>query len=315
MKAAVVTDFNQAPQYQDFADPVVETGETEITVLAASVNQVVRAIANGSHYSSDHQLPMIPGVDGVGRTKDGQLVYFNANKPIYGALAEKTAINSHLMVPLTGNVAPEIVAATVNPAMSSYMAIEARLGGDKIKGKKVVILGVTGNAGRLAVTVAKHFGAAEVIGIGRNAQRLAEAEKLGATVVNLGNDEDVAKALPQFADADVVLDYLWGDVTAKFMVPMLRLRENHAQPLTWIEIGSIAGQTFALPAAALRSTNLTLVGSGIGSIDRRDFLGHMPGLLALIEDGTLAVATTVFPLSTVHENWPTQTTNRVVFKP
>lgn len=315
MKAAVVTDFNQAPQYTDFTDPTIEAGETGITVLAASVNQLVRSQADGSHYSSDHKLPMIPGVDGVGKTDDGQLVYFNANTPVYGALAERTVVNSHLVLPLTGDVAPEVVAATVNPAMSSYMAIEARLGAENIKDKTVLILGVTGNAGRLAVTIAKHFGAAKVIGVGRNPERLADAQKLGAEVVNMGDETALKQALPTLANVDVVLDYLWGDATAQFMVPMLQQRENRSQPLTWIEIGSIAGQTVALPAAALRSTNLTLIGSGLGSISRRDFLGNMPGLLALIEDGTLVVATTAYPLSTVHENWPTQTTARVVFKP
>ena len=39
----------------------------------------VRSGANNSHYTSDGELPMIPGIDGVGRRDDGQLVFFVAD--------------------------------------------------------------------------------------------------------------------------------------------------------------------------------------------------------------------------------------------
>ncbi len=53
MKAAVVTDFNQAPMYQETTLPLAQSNEVVVDVLAASVNQVVMAKANGTHYSSE----------------------------------------------------------------------------------------------------------------------------------------------------------------------------------------------------------------------------------------------------------------------
>ncbi len=72
------------------------------------------------------------------------------------------------------------------------------------------MLGVTGNAGQMAVQVAKRLGAAHVVGAGRDARRLAASN--ADTLVSLeGSPEAVADALARAAsDVDVVIDYLWG---------------------------------------------------------------------------------------------------------
>lgn len=310
MKAAVVTDFNQAPMYQETTLPLAQSNEVVVDVLAASVNQVVMAKANGTHYSSEGQLPLIPGVDGVGKTADGQLVYFVGSKPRFGTLAEQVVTDAHYVMPLPADATPSVVAATVNPAMSSYMAITARLGQEQVQGKKVLVLGATGNAGRLAITISKLLGASTTIAVGRNAEELRVSE--ADLALNL-TDTDFEAQLGQVSDVDVVLDYLWGDVTARVMPALLKQRQNHHQLLNWVEIGSLAGSSFAFPAAALRSTALSLIGSGQGSFSAHDLATYLPKLLTLISDGTLQVPVTAYPLSTVHENRPTETTNRIVF--
>lgn len=315
MKAAIVTDFNEAPTYQEMALPAPAENETTIKVLAASVNQLVRAQANGTHYSSNHQLPMVPGVDGVGETANGQQVYFLARHTNLGALATQTVTDQRMLMPLTGQVDPAVIAATVNPALSSFMAIKLRLGLDSLAGKRVMIIGATGNAGQLAVTLSRELGAEQIIAVGRNADVLASLKKRGATqLIQLGN-HDIEQQLAQISDVDIVLDYLWGDVATQFMLGILKLRENRHQLLQWVQIGSLAGADINLPAAALRSTNLQLLGSGIGSLAPKKMLQAIPELMQLIETGVLRVSVTKYPLSTVHENWPTQTTQRIVFIP
>ncbi|MFC6254103.1 zinc-binding alcohol dehydrogenase family protein [Secundilactobacillus hailunensis] len=315
MKAAIVTDFKQAPVFQKVALPEPNNDEVKLRVLAASVNQRVLMQANGSHYTSDQQLPLIPGVDGAGETADGQKVYFVATHPGFGTLAEETLVDHRAILPLADDVDPAVVAATVNPALSSYMAIKGRLGVDAIQGKKVMILGATGNAGKLAVTISRHFGAQTIIAIGRNEQALAETITLGADqTINL-QASDLKAQLADISDVDVVLDYLWGDVTKQVMMGIITQRTDHAQALKWVEIGSLAGGDFALPSAALRSTNLTLLGSGQGSLSMLTMLKEMPGLLKLISNKILQVPVTRLTLSTVHENWPSKTTNRIVFIP
>jgi Zn-dependent alcohol dehydrogenase len=49
----------------------------------------------------------------------------------------------------------------MNPAMSSWVALRRRI--DFRRGQSVLVLGATGNAGRMAIQVAKRFGAGRVV--------------------------------------------------------------------------------------------------------------------------------------------------------
>ncbi|RFA15988.1 hypothetical protein B7R22_05125 [Subtercola boreus] len=69
--------------------------------------------------------------------------------------------------------------------------------------------------------------------------------------------------------------------------------------LTWIEIGSVAGATASIPSAALRSSRLSIVGSGQGSVSPRDILGELPSLVAAISKGSFEVETRSIPLRDV----------------
>ncbi|MGH9585665.1 MAG: quinone oxidoreductase family protein, partial [Acidobacteriaceae bacterium] len=100
MKAAVVSSFGRPPQYGDFPDPDAAEGEVLVEVKAAGLHQIVRAVASGSHYSSAGTLPLVPGVDGVGRLADGKRVYFGATRPPYGTFAERTITRAAVCVPL-----------------------------------------------------------------------------------------------------------------------------------------------------------------------------------------------------------------------
>ena len=80
MRAAVVRAFDAPPSYSEFADPVPEAGELLVTVSAAGLHQIVKSLANGSHYGSTGELPFVPGVDGVGRLEDGTRVYFGGGR-------------------------------------------------------------------------------------------------------------------------------------------------------------------------------------------------------------------------------------------
>src|ERR1700744_474838 len=120
MKAAVVTSFDRPPRYEDFADPVA-TGEHEVVVdvLAAGLHPRVRSGANGTHYTSDGVLPMVPGLDAVGRRPDGRLVYFVTDDGVAGTMAERALVDNRRAVELPDGVDAVALAAAMNPAMSS----------------------------------------------------------------------------------------------------------------------------------------------------------------------------------------------------
>jgi hypothetical protein len=76
MNAAVVTSFAEPPHYQPFEVPQPNApDEFIVDVLAVGLHPRVRSGAAGAHYTSSGTLPMIPGVDAVGRRPDGTRVY------------------------------------------------------------------------------------------------------------------------------------------------------------------------------------------------------------------------------------------------
>src|SRR5271156_6022742 len=180
MHAAVVTTFDAAPRYQEFPVPVPSGGgEMLVDVLAAGLHPRVRSQADGSHYTSTAELPLVPGIDGVGRGRDGLLRYFVLPDTRVGAMAEQTVIHIRSSVVLPGGTDPVAVAAAMNPAMSSWVALRQRVRFQP--GQDVLVLGATGNAGQLAIQIAKLSGANRIIAAGRNPGRLALLPAAGAT--------------------------------------------------------------------------------------------------------------------------------------
>ena len=305
MHAAVVTTFGSAPRYQEFPTPVPASGEEMLVdVLAAGLHPRVRSQADGSHYTSTDELPLVPGIDGVGRGPDGRLRYFILLDTTMGAMAEQTVIDIRRSVVLADTIDPVAVAAAMNPAMSSWVALRQRV--QFQAGQDVLVLGATGNAGRMAVQIAKRFGAGQVIAAGRAADRLAALPALGATATVLldGDAEGSAGRLGQTApDVDVVIDYLWGEPAAAAMIALLANRADRHKPLTWIQTGSVAGPTAPISSAALRAARLQIVGSGQGSVSAREYLAELAALAEQITAGPFDVDARAMPLAHVGQAW------------
>src|SRR5580704_9738346 len=121
MKAAVVRALDRAPRYETFALP--ENGEgVVVDVLAAALSPRVRSGASGAHYTSKGVLPLVPGIDGVGRLPSGQRVYFLAADEVAGTMAEHALAEPELTVPLPDSVGSSEIAAGMLPAISSWVA-------------------------------------------------------------------------------------------------------------------------------------------------------------------------------------------------
>jgi NADPH:quinone reductase-like Zn-dependent oxidoreductase len=316
VKAAVVSSFDSAPRYRDFAVPVPAGDDAVLVdVLAAGLHPRVRSQADGSHYTSTDALPLVPGVDGVGRGPDGLLRYFILPDTTMGAMAEQTVIDVRRSIVLPEGTDPVTVAAAMNPAMSSWVALRQRVSFPA--GQDVLVLGATGNAGQMAVQVAKRLGAGQIIAAGRDTGRLAALPALGATAtVPLGATDTADRLAKAAADVDVVLDYLWGQPAADAMTAIITNRADRSRPLSWIEIGSVAGPTAPIPSAALRAARLQLVGSGQGSVSTREYLAELNALAQEIAAGTIAVDARPVPLARVEEAWAaTDAKHRIVLVP
>ncbi len=309
MKAAVVRSFDTPPRYTDFdlAEPT-DPDEVVLDVLAAGLHPRVRSQADGSHYTSTDELPLVPGIDGVGRDADGRLHYFVLGDTALGSMAEQTVVDRRRCVKLPDDIDPIVLAAAMNPAMSSWIALRQRI--DFSPGQSVLVLGATGNAGQLAVQVARHLGAGQIIAAARDSQRLPALAALGATeTVAL----DSPALGPATADIDVVLDYLWGEPTATAMVDVVSHRSDRGRPLNWIEIGSVAGPAAAIPSAALRAARMQILGSGQGSVSTRQIVAELAELATTV--GRFAINARARGLSEVSEAWAERSADRVVLVP
>ncbi|MGW7665912.1 quinone oxidoreductase family protein [Streptomyces sp. NPDC054775] len=313
MRAAVVRSFENPPRYEEFITPRPTEGQVLIDMLAAGLHPRVRSGANGSHYTSDGRLPLIPGVDGVGRLADGRRVYFVADDDAPGTMAEQALLDPRRSVPLPDDADPVTIAAAMNPAMSSWVALRRRI--EFRPGQSILVLGATGNAGRMAVQIARHLGADRIVAAGRDPKHLELLTALGATdVVSLVGDpvQSADKLGEAAADVDVVIDYTWGAPTERAIHALLTRRTDRSAPLDWIQIGSMAGPDITLPSSVLRAANLRIMGSGQGSVTAAGIIAELPSLMTEISKGTVAALPR--PLAQVEEAWtaPTEPGQRVV---
>ena len=129
MLAAVVTVIRFRTPVRAVPHPRTPTADDEmlVDVLAAGLHPRVRSQADGSHYTSTDELPCVPGIDGVGRGPDGVLRYFILPDTTMGAMAEQTVIDTRRSIVLPESSDPVAVAAAMNPAMSSWVALRQRV--------------------------------------------------------------------------------------------------------------------------------------------------------------------------------------------
>jgi NADPH:quinone reductase-like Zn-dependent oxidoreductase len=316
MKAAVITKPGRTPLFADFDDPVPQVDEELVVVTASALSQVTKSRASGSHHTSPGSLPAIVGIDGVGRTQDGRRVYFVLPEEPFGGMAEKVAVRMDQCIPLPADVDDITAAAIAIPGMSSWAAFKERA--HLIAGENVLINGATGTSGRLAVQIAKYMGAKRVIATGRNVAALEHVKALGADVtisLNQSSAEMETAFKEQFGSegVDVVLDYIWGK-SAETLIVAAASAGKHAVPIRFVQIGAVSGRDITLPSAALRSSALVLMGSGIGSISLKGLVGAISGVLQAVVPGKLKIETKVVPLAEVEDTWNKDSGNsRVVF--
>jgi NADPH:quinone reductase-like Zn-dependent oxidoreductase len=313
MKAAVVSTPDGVPRYTEFADPVPDGRRQLMTLVAAGIHPVTRAITAGSHYGSEAGWPLIPGVDAVARTVEGVLVYTGGPEHPFGTFAE--VMSTPFGLPLPAGVDPAQIAGGLNPGLSSWLPLLDRADTGPIG--TVLILGATGVAGNIAVQNALALGAEHVIAAGRNGAALDVLSGERRALVPLtGNvDTDAAALAAAFADhrPSTVLDFVWGLPAQAAFTALTRagLDEDHF-PVSYIEIGEAAGSAAAVPAAALRSTALTISGSGAGSGGMDRIMAQLPVFMQRIADGAVTIPVTTYPLSEVAAAWKDRTSGQRV---
>ncbi|HET9697870.1 MAG TPA: hypothetical protein VFP40_13445, partial [Terriglobales bacterium] len=210
---------------------------------------------------------------------------------------------------------PVQIAGGMNPGMSSWLPLIFRKRESEKLGT-VLILGVTGMAGLLAVQNAFALGAEGVIGAGRNAEGLQQAAAKHAQTVALTGERQtdghaIANALGKSAPS-LVLDFVWGEpAEATFdALASAEFQTEDKADIAYVQIGSMAAAEASLPASLLRSRRIRVTGSGLGSASLADVMAQVPIYMNLIADGRVKVPTRVFPLSRIAEAWAAKESGR-----
>jgi NADPH:quinone reductase-like Zn-dependent oxidoreductase len=267
MKAAVVYKKGEAPKCVEFAEPIPQNeNQVLLSVKAVAITNLDKGRASGKHYSSENsnENGFVVGSDAIGLLENGTRVYARG---IAGTMAEKTIIDKNILVPLPDGISNTMAAAMPNAVAGSAMALKFRA---EIKpGETVLINGGAGFTGQMAIQIAKHYGAKRIIVTARNEKTFQKLLDLGADeVISLKQDaETIIKKLKEIhfnTPIDIVLDYLWGN-TAELILSALKGNGSFTNKVRYVNIGSMAGDVIQLSAGILRSVDLQLSGSGLGS--------------------------------------------------
>jgi NADPH:quinone reductase-like Zn-dependent oxidoreductase len=320
MKAAIVTAAGKSPIFGEFHEPSAAPGMELIAVSVSALSQFSKSRSSGTHYSSEGAFPAVAGADGVGRTEDGRRVYFVLPETPYGALAEKCLVRAKQCIELPDSLDDITAAAIANPGMSAWTALVERAA--LVADETVLVNGATGSAGCLAVQLAKYLGAGKVIATGRSEGELQELLSLGADAVlpfTLGTRHPLGaknyeQALQEAFSGgiNVVVDYLWGESARTVIVAIAKTVED-ATPVRFVHVGGASREEeIALPGAALRSSAIQLMGSGVKSVPFAKLLGAIRSVFEAVGPAQLQIATKTMPLSEIEQAWQAPGKPRIV---
>jgi NADPH2:quinone reductase len=209
-------------------------------------------MASGSFYGGSPPLPSVAGREGVGRTPDGRLVYFDRPVAPYGSFAERTLVERAGCIELGAEVDPGLAVAFGIAGLAAWLSLEWRAG--LRAGETVLVLGASGVVGQIAVQGARLLGAGRVVGAARS--DLDRVKERGAdAVVDVGAAGDLAGALRDACDggADVVIDPVWGD-------PAVAALEACNPEARLVQLGESASADATIPSATVRGRLLSIMG-------------------------------------------------------
>jgi NADPH:quinone reductase-like Zn-dependent oxidoreductase len=287
---------------------VQNDSELMLLVKASAVKNLDKMQASGKHYSTQSQewKPKIVGGDGVGVLENGTRVY---GIGIGGMIAEKAIVDKNMIVALPDNIDDATAAALPNAVMGSALALLFRA---KLqKGETVLINGATGVTGKIAVQLAKYYGAKKVIATGRNEKSLQELTVLGADeTISLaqGNNMLISqlRSVHEENQIDVVIDYLWGQ-SAEIILSTLKGNGGFSHRTRYITVGGMMSDTITLSSSILRGTDIQISGSGLGSWTREEIklliAEILPEAFLLAANSLLKIETVNVPLKDIENVW------------
>lgn len=207
----------------DVKQPEVQPGYVLVKVAASSINPIETKIRSGLVPAITPSFPAILNADfsgeivalgdNVPQWNIGDEVFGCAGGvgPLQGALADYMLVDSHLIAKKPPNIDHATAALFPLVSITAWEALKEKVHINT--GDKVLIHGVAGGVGHIALQLAKEQGAI-VYGTVRNQKQGNFAKELGVDAVIFSETESVEEYVSKYTDGkgfDVVLDPVGGN--------------------------------------------------------------------------------------------------------
>ena len=224
MKAMQITAFGgpDSMHFVDLPDPVAKPGLEVIDVSAIGINYADTHQTENS-YLSPQRLPLVPGIEVVGRTSTGRRVLTPVAS---GGYAQKASAYSAAMIDVPEGVSDAQALCMLVQGSTAWHILKTV--GHIKTGESVVIHAAAGGVGTIAIQLAKMWGA-KVIAVASTAAKRDLAKSLGADVVIDADQDKLHSAILEANNGkpvDVVLEMVGGktfDVSLEALAPFGRL--------------------------------------------------------------------------------------------
>ena len=224
MKAIQITQFGGpgVMELVDLPDPVPSDAEELIEVSCIGINYADTHQTENS-YLSKQTLPLIPGIEVVGKTASGRRVLASAST---GGYAQKALSPKAMCVDIPDGVSDEQAIAMLVQGTTAWHILKTMA---HVKsGESVIVQAGAGGVGTLAIQLAKMWGA-KVIAVTSSDAKNELAKSLGADATVDANSADLAAAMLAANGGkrvDIVLEMVGGktfDSSLEVLAPFGRL--------------------------------------------------------------------------------------------
>ena len=208
MKAIYITEFGgpEVMKYLDLDEPVPAGIQVVLDVTAIGINYADTHQTENS-YLSTQKLPLIPGMEVVGKMPDGSRVLALAAT---GGYCQKTLVSPKTVIPLPDKFSDGQALAMMVQGSTAHMILK-KMGQIKA-GESVVIHAGAGGVGSIAIQLAKLWGAF-VIAVTSSDEKKKLCMALGADVVVDAGEANLADALIKANNGkgvDLILEMVGG---------------------------------------------------------------------------------------------------------
>jgi NADPH2:quinone reductase len=224
MKAIQITKFGgpEVLELVELADPIPSESEELIEVSCIGINYADTHQTENS-YLSKQELPLIPGLEVVGKTESGRRVLASASS---GGYAQKVVANKAMCVDIPDSVSDGQAVAMLVQGTTAWHILKTMA---HVKpGETVVVQAAAGGVGSIAIQLAKMWGA-KVIAVTSSDAKNELAKSLGADAVVDANSTDLTAAMMAAnggKKVNIVLEMVGGktfDASLEVLAPFGRL--------------------------------------------------------------------------------------------